>query len=281
MPDDVTSPSLATQFADAFSEESNQDAGKAAEAAASKPPATTPPPPAPGQTSLEDDDPNDPLHGLTPEEILKHPRLGPAFQSWSDKAARKQIDSELSKVRADTKAQTEQEIVGAGFDRFVKSLNKTELAQELATDEDGFVDKYTRWKESQGAADQDEVNRAAQVYALTTIVQSTLDLMNGADLSEQAKADLETYRQKLIEDQEGAAGAVKWQTAVQDAVASRKAEKMIEGSADERVNALATERLAQRDAQRPGALASPGRRAAPRPELLKTATRTLFEDAFR
>lgn len=277
MPDDVNQPSIAAEIAAAFSEESNPDAGKGAAPAA---PATPNPPPAQGQASPEVDDPNDPLAGLTAEQILAHPKLGPAFQSWSDKAARKQIDSELAKVREATRTETQQEIQAADFDKFVKSLTKTELAQELAADEDGFVAKYTAWKQSQDNADQGDVDRAAQVYALTTIVQSTLELIAGAGLSDEKTAELEAYRLDLIKDHDPQA-AIKWQAKAQDLVAERKAEKLIEGDAEERVTALANQQLAERNAGRPGALASPGRRAAPMPELLKTNTRSLIEDAFK
>lgn len=275
MPDEQTQ-SIASEIAAAFSEESNPDAGKGAAPAA---PATPNPPPAQGQASPEVDDPNDPFYGKTIEEILAHPKLGPAVQSWSDKAARKQIDSELRQVREATRTETQQEIQAADFDRFVKSLNRTELAQELAADEDGFVEKYTAWKQSQDNADQGEVAAAAQVYALTTIVQSTLELIAGADLSDEKKTELEEYRLKLLEDHDPQA-AVKWQAKANDLVADRKAEKLIEGDAEERVTALANQQLAERNAGRPGALASPGRRASPIPELLKTNTRNLIEDAF-
>lgn len=276
MSEHETTQSLASEFAAAFSEESKPAAAASTEPA--KPEAPNPPA-APAQASPENDDPNDPLAGLTPEQLLAHPKLGPAIQSWSDKAARKQIDSELAKVREATRTETLQQRETEDFDKFVKSLNKAELAAELAADEDGFVEKYTRWKEAQGQADQGEVAQAAQVYALTTIVQSTLDFIAGADLTPEQTTELETYRQELIAASDPQS-AVKWQSKAYELAAARKAEKLIEGDAEERVTALANQQLAERNAGRPGALASPGRRASPLPELLKTSTRSLIEDAF-
>lgn len=276
MSDENQTQSIAAELAAAFSEESNQEAPKGQAPAA---PATPAPAAAAGQASPEVDDPNDPLYGKTIEEILAHPKLGPAFQSWSDKAARKQIDSELATVRATAQTQTRQQVDEENFDRYVKSLNKRELAEELAADEDGFVERYSRWKESQSSADQGDLDVKAQVYALTTIVQSTLDAIAGADLTAEATAELETYRKGLIEAHDPQA-ATKWQTAAIKAIAKREGEKQIEGDADERATALAHQQLADRNASRPGGLASPGRRAAPVPDLMGTKTRSLIEDAF-
>lgn len=265
---------LAQEFATAFASEGGGEGGEGNQA---------PPPsdPKPGGDGEDPDAPPDLFAEADLDTLLRHPKLGPALNSWADKAAANQVKAALERERAQGKVEGRQEAEAESRNRFFAELSKDkdELAKELAAD-DGLAAEYAGWRAEQQerSSGSEEAAAAAQVYALAVEIQTVQSIIAKSGLPDDVKAkpelNPETYRGQ------GAAGIAAWRTAVTEAITAQKAEQLASGIAEERAEARVQERLAELDASRPGGLAVGGGRKAPPADLYKTPARVLAQQAW-
>lgn len=215
-------------------------------------------------------DGDDPLAALKPEDLLKHPVLGPQLQSWADKAAQAQIQSYASRNQAqlaNSRDQIRAEVEEESYVNWLQSLSPEERATEFAENPEGAA-IWGKWAQKNNGArtvSPEEIQASAQVYAYAVTIQTTRALMDSSDLPDAKKAELDP--QKYVP--EGPAGLVKWQTAVHQA--------LIDHAASKAPTAPAQKPQTQ---QKPG-LMGKGTNARPTPQVVETKTQDLFEFAFR
>ncbi len=301
MPDgDEKTPSISQEFANAFalsdeelSAAGGEEAGKVAgkDANTQKPEAT-----AGGDGGAKDkaksggddgdgevkpgegDETPDPLKGLSLDKLLMHPTLGPLVQGHADRVANSRIASEVEKAKTTAKADGRTEVTQEQEDRYFSSLSKEELGRELAADEE-LAARYAAWQARKAKAtepDEEAVGAQAQMYALATAIRANRELVEGSDLSAEVKAELNGENFTKY----GANAMVEWNKAITTALAKAEAGVLASEDTDEAREAARNEERLKLDKEKPGGVGVAGRGAGAKPDLLKTPTRTLFENAF-
>jgi hypothetical protein len=114
------------------------------------------------------------------------------------------------------------------------------------------------------------------MYALATAIRANRELVEGSDLSADVKAELkgENFTKH------GANALVEWSKAITMAFAKQQAGKLASEDNDEAREAARNEARLEADKAKPGGVGVAGRGAGQKPDLLKTPTNKLFEDAF-
>lgn len=202
---------------------------------------------APGEQGQSGDrvDPNDPLSGLSVEDILKHPKLGRELRSYADRGAAKQITSAIERMKAANRL--------AEYDSMTDEQRRTALQDpELAAE-------YSKLQgDRQAALDEEEASRigvSAQVYGAAVLVRTISSQIEKAGLPADVKARLDPENYKDY----GLAGLDKWQEDVLEAIAEDRANKRGRSESELEREARRQEALADNDSRMPTDIAS-GRR---------------------
>jgi hypothetical protein len=223
----------------------------------------------------------DPLANLTFDQILQHPELSKAANSWADKIANKRVAAEVEMALARGRNEGREAVTAESRDKFFSELAKDpeELGKELAADPDLALE-YAEWQRLKKAANvsADAVAHAAEVYALAVQIQTIKAALDEAGLPADKLADPKLDPMTYVDQR--AQGVVEWGKAVTNAIAEHKAAQASQQLTEEAREALRQEEQARLDAQRPGGLGVAGRGAGPKPDLIKTPTHILFQQAF-
>jgi hypothetical protein len=287
MPDgDDKTPSISQEFADAFAmSEEEIEAAKAASLSGADGEGSGKTDETKGKDGNEDkandgdgDETPDPLKDFTLDQLLQHPTLGPVVQSHADKVANSRITAEVDRAKTTAKAEGRTEVTQEQEERYFSSLSKEELARELAADEE-LAARYAAYqarKQKPAEPDEEAIAQQGQMYALATAIRANRELVEGSDLSADVKAELkgENFTKH------GANALVEWSKAITMAFAKQQAGKLASEDNDEAREAARNEARLEADKAKPGGVGVAGRGAGQKPDLLKTPTNKLFEDAF-
>jgi hypothetical protein len=148
------------------------------------------------------------------------------------------------------------------------------LAHEIAADPQVALD-YADWKRSQDKPKGD-VSADSQVYAIQSQILTNRALLEGSDLPPEKVAELDA--KNFV--QFGAEGVVEWNKAITKALVEHEAAKKLDGQLDETLEAQKQERLAEADRQRPGGLATPGRKVPALTPVGRPSTSRDWAEAF-
>ena len=223
----------------------------------------------------------DPFKGLEAKDILAkllgHPEVGPVLQRWADQAGEAQSASAVEQERGTIADEARTQAEDAHWDEHFKDMSEEEVGEELAKDSKAAV-AYSRYKqrlEAKPELDPDRVTRASKVYGYAIQV-ATYDLMvKDSKLPDEKKAELKAENFK----DHGPEGIIAWGNAVYSALIEHEAEIRANELLNERWETFQQEHMAETDGDRPPMVR--GRKVAGTlPDLIKTDTSVLFEDAF-
>lgn len=211
--------------------------------------------------------------GKPVDELLKLPQFAPALNSYADRVANSRLESERGSIRAQTQAQIEDEVVDQYFSNLERDPAK--LAEELAKDQSLPV-QYAQYKQRQSEANQPDHTAAILTEAYMLQVRAVSQKMAAANFPPEVLETLHPDKFRHL----GAEGITAWSNAVDDAIITKRVSEGITKELGTKWESFREEQLAKESETIPGATVSRGSRNAPLPDLEKTNSQFLLEDAF-
>jgi len=219
-----------------------------------------------GEKPVEGETPPDPLAELAKDpkflqRILAHPELGPKFNQWADTAAKRQVEAARREPRGPTEAQIRDRLQIEKEDDFFSKLTPEQLQEELADPETGkdaaaAYGRYQLRQQQPKGPTPEETDYNIQVAAARSLVVTYREMVDGSDLSDEVKAELQPEKFTHL----GKDALVAWGKAIYEA--------HIKHGVDQAVESAVEEALAKLDKERPGA--GGGRPPGTMPDLMTT-----------
>ncbi|KKM93341.1 hypothetical protein LCGC14_1209370 [marine sediment metagenome] len=222
----------------------------------------------------------DPWKGMKPKDILakllEHPEVGPVLQHWADTAGDAQSATAIEHERGVIANEAKNQAEDAHWDEHFKDMSEEDVAAELARDSKAAI-AYSRYQQRQQEPDLDpaRVTRASQVYGYAVQIETYNKILDESDLPDEAKAKLAG---KNFTGQ-GPDGIIAWGVAIDEALVEQQAEVRANELMEERYETFQQEHMAETDGARPPMVRGRGA-GGTMPDLIKTPTTDLFEDAF-
>jgi len=223
----------------------------------------------------------DPLKDLAADKgalkvLLEHPELGPLLNRWADNAAKAQVatalESERPAIEADTKRLEAERIEDEHF----SGMTQEQVSEEISRDEETATAyaRYQQRKQAGGTPNAEAIAQASQLYAYTSEVAAIRGLLEGSELTDEVKEGLKPEHFTHLKTE----GIKEWKKAVFQALVTHEATGLTSKEMDEKWEAYKEEHLAEIDGERPAIIS--GRREGPTPDLMKTDSGVLLEDAL-
>lgn len=201
-----------------------------------------------GSSSGETDDP---LAALSLTDLLNHPKIGPAVQSWADSSGNARLEAVKAQTRAELEAAYEFNQLDAEF----SSMSREEWAEQVA-ENPSIVDRYARYRSllamREGNQANQQVEQAAEVQSMVLQIKTYSELLKGSGLSEeeQAKLNPQNFTKKPDGSPAGRAGIVAWGTAIHEA--------MVQAALAAKWETYKTDQLARQSGTRKGPVLTNG-----------------------
>ena len=219
-----------------------------------------------GEVPGEGETPPDPLAEFTKDPktalkgLLANPILGPMLNQWADTAAKHQVEAAAKGAKDTVKAEAEQAQIEKE-DKFFGELSKEDLAKELADSETGkdaaaAYGRYQLRQQQPKGPSSEETNFNIQVAATRSLVVTYQEMVDGSDLPDEVKAELQPEKFTHL----GKDALVAWGKAIYEA--------HVKHGVDQAVESAVEERLAKLDKERPGS--GGGRPPGAMPDLMTT-----------
>lgn len=217
----------------------------------------------------------DPLENITIDDLLKHPKLSSALNSFADRVANNRIQAEVSSKLTEQEEAIRDELL----ERYFGNLEESELGQVLAQDKN-LAAEYGRLQQKQAPQGklmtQEDLANAAQVEAARIQLRTNVKLITESDLSDDIKQTLHPNNYVT----RGQQGLVDWTADIHKAIAKHEGTKNTKESVEEELEAERNRRAAERDESLPGASMAKGRVIKTMPDLFSKSSQELLEDAF-
>ena len=180
----------------------------------------------------------DPLASLTISDLLNHPQLGRAIQSWADTSGNSRLEAERGRVRTELESEYEFNQLHSEFDGMTQ-----EEWQELVSEDRKAVDRLARYRALQkmreGNQNEAQIAASAETFALATQIATYSELLKDLDQEAQVKLDARNFQKRQDGSPAGRQGVVAWGKAIHEA--------LVQKALDERWEAEKQNRLAKQE----------------------------------
>ena len=223
----------------------------------------------------------DPFKGMKPKDILRtlleHTEVGPVLQQWADQAGDAQVATALDNARPNIEAETRRSEAERSEDAHFSEMTQEQIAEEIAGNQKAAsaYARYQQRKEAGEAPNAEAVAQSSQLYSYASRVAAVSGLIEESELTAEIKESLKPGNFTHLK----AEGIREWEKAVFSALVEHDAEARANELLEERWETHLQERMAETDGSGPPMVR--GRKVAGTlPDLIKTDTSVLFEDAF-
>ena len=181
----------------------------------------------------------DPVAKLTMTELLNHPKLGPAIQSWADTSGNARLEATKREVRAEL----EQELEFSKLESEFKDMTREDWA-ELVSEDPSAVERYGQYKSilkmREGSQSDAKIAESAETFAMMAQIKTYQELLKGAGLPDDKLALLDPAHFTLRQDGSpaGRQGIINWGTAIYSALVEAEVERRLETRSQEHLAEL-------------------------------------------
>lgn len=217
-----------------------------------------------GEGAEKGETPPDPLAEFTkdPDKALKgllaHPVLGPMLNRWLDTGAKHQVEAATKGAEATAKASVEQERIDEE-DGYFSKITPDQLKEDLADPETGAkaaaaYGRYNLRKEQRANAPAPptpgQVEEGIQMAAARSLVVTYKSMVDGSDLSDEVKAELQPEKFTHL----GSGALEAWGKAIYEAHVKYGVDQAVESAIEEARANLDPERKGLGGGRPPGAM---------------------------
>ena len=208
--------------------------------------------------------------------LLEHPILGPLLNKWSDKAGNAQVATALEEARPGIEADAKRSEAERAEDNYFSSMSEEEVTAAIGSDPK-VASAYARYQQREQAGEAPNataVVQASQIYSYASEVALIKGLLDESELSDEVKETLkpDNFRHLKVE------GIAAWKKAVFQAIVTHEASAIAAKEIADKKETLNEEIMADIDGERPAV--TQGRREGPTPDLIKTDSNVLLENAL-
>ena len=208
--------------------------------------------------------------------LLEHPTLGPVLNRWSDRAGNAQVATALEEARPGIEADAKRSEAERAEDNYFSSMSEEEVTAAIGSDPK-VASAYARYQQREQAGEAPNataVVQASQIYSYASEVALIKGLLDESELSDEVKETLkpDNFRHLKVE------GIAAWKKAVFQAIVTHEATSIAAKEIAAKKETLNEEIMADIDGERPAVTS--GRREGPSPDLIKTDSGVLLENAL-